>query len=75
MSARVRLELTKAEADAMMHALGNTTEHDDAMEAVFPDAVERAACRRAERKLARGIYGAWCDHQSKREEASRAADR
>ena len=47
----VCLSLTEAEAAAMWHALGNSVDHQDVMESMFPDSASRLAAYRASRKL------------------------
>jgi len=48
--------LTLLELEAVVYAMGNTTDHWDAMEAVFLDPVERAAAQRGAKKLHRALW-------------------
>lgn len=47
----VVIRLTMAEAKALSHAVGNSTDHPDVMEALFDDETERDAALRAVEKL------------------------
>jgi hypothetical protein len=55
MARTVIVRLTVPQAVAMSHALSNTVDHPDAMEAIFPNKSERSACYRADNALVRAI--------------------
>lgn len=58
MSRHVVVVLSIAEADALSHAAGNTTEYPDAMEAIFQHPPQRKAAYRAHEKLDAAIQAA-----------------
>lgn len=58
MARTIRLELTLAEAKALLHAAGNTTTDPDAMTSIFPHRSQRDAAWRAAGKLGEGIRAA-----------------
>ena len=52
----VVVKLTEIEARNLSHAVANTTEFPDVMEATFDDAIQRKAVCRAAQKLDQAIY-------------------
>ena len=48
---KATITFTDRELRALTHALGNSTDHDDVMESVFPEEEERMFCRLGERRL------------------------
>lgn len=64
MARKVVVELTVAEARALSHAAGNSTDSPDAMEALFQAHVERNAAYRGHLKLDQAIrrVGGWARH-------------
>ena len=55
MTRYVTVKMTERQWGLILHALGNTTHHPDAMEAVFSSAVDRSACEAAEMKIRRAL--------------------
>lgn len=51
MSRKIIIELTVLETGAILSALSNTTDWEDAMKSQFPAGNERATCYRAVKKL------------------------
>jgi hypothetical protein len=45
------ISFTYRELRALAHALRNSTDHDDAMDSLFPDEEDRLFCRLGERKI------------------------
>lgn len=46
-----QVNLTEIEAQALLHALGNSTDHPDVMESLFCSEAEKEAAYRAQNKL------------------------
>lgn len=48
--------LTKKEAEALLYAVGNSADHPDVMDSLFPDGREARACHNAIRKISDCLY-------------------